>query len=233
MALIHRWPLTENANDVVGGLNLANNGGVTFSNYGGLFNGSSRKLTAMSSFSGSSLSICCWVKPLSHTGSGNGHCVSMDFFNDSSANKGVAIQLRDSTDGKSRACLNAVKAVSSLTYNSTYYPTNSFTYVAVTWDGTTVELFWGNSQIASAAQSVAPSGSVCALGGFGGFDGAYTGYYDGYMIDARVYDHNLSQSEIDALVAAGPDGTYTRTRPRIPTPVILSTMPAALTRGFR
>ena len=231
MALIHRWPLTENANDVVGGLNLTNNGGVTFSNDGGLFNGSSRKLTAMSSFSGSSLSICCWVKPLSHTGSGKGHCVSMDFFNDGSANKGLAIMLRNLTDGKSRAGLCGVNAVSSLTYNSTYYPTNCFTYVAATWDGTTLKFFWGNSQIASAAQSVAPSGSVCALGGFGGFNNEYTGYYHGYMIDARVYDHNLSQSEIDALLAVGPNGAAAH---RLPIPVILSTMPpAALTRGFR
>ena len=44
MALIHRWPLTSGPEDVVGGLHMTNNGGVTFDASGAVFSGSNRLL---------------------------------------------------------------------------------------------------------------------------------------------------------------------------------------------
>ena len=45
--LVHHWPLTSNANDVVGSLHLTNNNGVTFSELGAKFTAtSSQSLTA-------------------------------------------------------------------------------------------------------------------------------------------------------------------------------------------
>lgn len=61
MSLIHRWPLTENPNDVVGSLNMTNNGGVTFSSDGTLIDSTNKNLAfTRSAFIPATISI--WVK---------------------------------------------------------------------------------------------------------------------------------------------------------------------------
>mgnify|MGYP001260888785 CR=1 FL=1 len=59
--LLHRWPLTENANDVVGTLNLTNNGSVTFSSNGASFNGSNQSLTGTATWP-SNFTATAWIK---------------------------------------------------------------------------------------------------------------------------------------------------------------------------
>ena len=56
-----------------------------------------------------------------------------------------------------------------------------------------------------------------------------------YHLDARIYSHPLSQTEIDALVAAGPEGDVVGANnlSRPPLPAVLSCLPASLSRGFR
>ena len=65
--------------------------------------------------------------------------------------------------------------------------------------------------------------------------GLYNGcYWKGLLADARIYDHALSQAEVDALYVAGPNGNapvVDLSRP--PLPAILACLPASLARGFR
>ncbi len=59
--LIHRWPLTANANDVVGALTLSNIGSVTFPD-GASFNGSSQALYAGAMTLPTVFTVTGWIK---------------------------------------------------------------------------------------------------------------------------------------------------------------------------
>ena len=73
--------------------------------------------------------------------------------------------------------------------------------------------------------------STLALGGFGAYSGEGAA---GNILDTRIYDHALSQSEISALAADGPNGNPVgAVLSRPPLPAVLSCLPASLSRGFR
>ena len=64
--LIHRWRLTENANDAVGALHFSNYGGVTFSANGALFSGAQSLYATHGAQNPGAYSI--WVNPSAYTG---------------------------------------------------------------------------------------------------------------------------------------------------------------------
>jgi hypothetical protein len=81
---------------------------------------------------------------------------------------------------------------------------NVWTHLAMTFDGTTVRLFIGGSQVAS----VAASGSIVTTTGvlrIGG-NGPPGGYFQGLIDDLRIYNRALSAAEIqsDMTTAVGP-----------------------------
>ena len=218
MALIHRWPLTENANDIVGGLNLTNNGTVAFSAEGASFNGSSQWLSGTKTMPASG-SITAWVK-----------CLSVDkirsvlMVTDSSNSYSNGISISTKLNGYWNQ--NMLSGNTDVT--SALYPSTSHVFVAVTANQsgttTTIAVFRNGIKDGEGSGTVNVRNSVLAIGRWGSYNGHY---FHGYIQDTRIYDHALTQSEISALYADGP------VRTRISTPVILSTMPAALTRGFR
>jgi hypothetical protein len=213
MALIHRWPLTENANDVVGGLNLANNGAVTFSADGASFNGSNQWLSGTKSIQTLSLSV--WVKFSTAKDQTAFAFAGASFVAGLGANLGDPVILYG---------------------NGGYINENSgvdisdgqFHCVVVTRNATSTS----HALLIDGVKKAEKSYSFTMNSNFSiGRLGASTGwYYAGVAADARIYDHVLSEAESLDLYTVGPNGGGGKS---IPTPVILSTMPAALTRGFR
>ena len=112
------------------------------------------------------------------------------------------------------------------------YPSTQKTLSVLTYDSATQKLAYyrNDTKITEGNRVNGTTVTSFAIGRYGLYNG---GYWKGLLADARIYDHALSQSEIDALYAAGPNGDAKQLSP-LPLPVILSTcLPASLSRGFR
>ena len=217
MALIHRWPLTENANDVVDGLHLTNNGTVTFSVDGASFNGSNQWLSGTKSIQ--TLSFSIWVKfSTAKTQIAFGFCGA------------------NYTDGLGTILENPVILYGNGGYieikTSVDISDGQFHCVVVTRNAasTSHALFIDGVQRAGTSNSFTMASNF-AIGRLGSNN---DWYYAGVAADARIYDHVLSEAESLDMYADGPNGSGgASVRTRISTPVILAAMPTALTRGFR
>ena len=220
MALIHRWPLTSGPEDVVGGLHMTNNGGVTFDASGAVFSGSNRLLCNKTWPPVFCLSA--WVKypsagPLCLLGiADSSGCRCAGFMGDTNAFlsiHGGTLKLytgQDLSGGQWHHLL----------FRGYASGTN-------TWE------FWVDSASCSTGVSGFTLASTFALGGIGAYsaDGAA-----GNILDARIYDHTLSQAEINALVAAGPNIIPTWTDlplSRPPLPALLGGSPYVGQKGWR
>jgi glucose/arabinose dehydrogenase len=75
-------------------------------------------------------------------------------------------------------------------------PTNTWSHLAVTWDGATLRLYVGGVPVASKAVtgSLAVSTAPFRIGG----NGIWGEYFSGAIDEVRVYDHALTQTEIQA-----------------------------------
>ncbi|MDD3263473.1 MAG: hypothetical protein PHT94_01095 [Candidatus Nanoarchaeia archaeon] len=217
MALIHRWPLTKNANDVVGGLHLTNNGTVTFSVDGASFNGSNQWLSGTKSIQ--TLSFSLWVKfSTAKTQIAFGFCGA-------NYNSGLGTKLENPV-----ILYGNGGYINSMT--SVDISDGRFHCVVVTRNAasTSHALFIDGVQRAGTSHSFTMDSNF-AIGRLGSNN---DWYYAGVAADARIYDNVLSESEALELYTMGPNYVgVNHPRPRVSTPVILSTMPTALTRGFR
>lgn len=212
MALIHRWPMLENANDVVGGLNMTNNGGVTFSSDGALIDSASKNLAfTRSAFRPSSISI--WIK---------GTLVNRLFGAAASGDNGYSLFYSSSKLWFVPIHSETAVAVSQSS------PIENWMHVVGVADTNTIALFRDNTKEATATMSGVTSRTDFGINAYTPTAGPLN------ILDVCWFDHALDDSEVAAIYAAGPNGEIaTILRRSAPTPVILSTMPAALTRGFR
>ncbi len=85
-------------------------------------------------------------------------------------------------------------------YGLATLPVNTWTYLAATYDGTTVRLYVNGTLVASQPQTgvMANSTSPLQIGG----DSIYGQYFHGMIDEVRVYDRALSVTEIQTDMAA-------------------------------
>jgi glucose/arabinose dehydrogenase/fibronectin type 3 domain-containing protein len=89
-------------------------------------------------------------------------------------------------------------------------PLDTWTYVALTYDGSVLRLYVNGTQVASRAATgaIATSANPLWIGG----NSPYGEYFTGLIDEARLYDRALSQTEIEAdmnapIVPTAPDST--------------------------
>ena len=196
-ALIHRWPLTANANDVVGSLNLTNNGSVTFSADGASFNGSNQWLSGTKT-PPSNITMTIWVTSNAFAE----YAAPFLFSNNEAVNR-----LGFSFNSYRLICeLGAGQDIrtGNTEFTSANYPPNTPVLLTVTIKSGEQKLYRGNTLLASG--TFANLGTVdtnFSIGRFGAYPTLY--YWNGKLADARIYDYALTSSEISALAAAGPN----------------------------
>ena len=228
MALIHRWPLTSGSEDVVGGLVTTNNGGVTFDSNGGHFNGSNQWLS-FTKTRPASYSMSIWVQP-----------VALD--NRMAPFTGSDIVGRNSSVwGFSTTSTSALRVFScseifleiSSEMTDVKYPPGAMTLMAFTFENGNILYYRNMNNVASTVISGYGSGAnTVSIGRCGAYNGFY---WKGLLADARIYDHALSQSEIDALYAAGPNDLWGADLPlsRPLLPALLGGSPYVGQKGWR
>jgi len=202
MALVHRWPLTANANDVVGGLNLVNNGSVTFDpTNGASFNGS-QWLSGVCTLT-NPFSMSIWLK-FPNVSANGGSFV----FGDSSGN--LASRAGFYHSGASYAFLGT--SIYALDFTAVNYPSTSFVLCTITYDGTTLKLYRGITMTVSATTPFVTPDSNLSLGRFGANSQSNL-YFTGNQLDARIYS-NAIDSQIPSLYSAGPYTSAFRATPK-------------------
>ena len=82
------------------------------------------------------------------------------------------------------------------TYGPTALPMNTWTHLALTYDGATLRLYVNGVQVSSLAQtgSLPTSTNPLQIGG----DSIYGQYFQGTIDEIRIYNRALSASEIQA-----------------------------------
>jgi RHS repeat-associated protein len=105
---------------------------------------------------------------------------SYDLAADSSANK-PALVINNGT-------------TTPATYGPSAFPTAQWAHLAGTWDGTTAKLYVDGTLVKTQAMAgpIAPGSDMLYIGGLG------TGYVDGTIDEARIYNRALSQTEVQA-----------------------------------
>lgn len=194
--LIHRWKLTENANDIVGALHLTNNGSVTFSTTNGAsFNGSTQYLSGTLSLPTSGV-LSLWARPSSYgnrnPGGWGANSGGYGFTGFSSNASNVLYAYYQYTS----------VALSGKTYNETDFPSDEYTNVIIKWNGTTLKTYVGGDRLSGDVSIGSADASTFAIGGMGVY---INGRFAGYIKDARVYNIELSDSQIEQLVTNGPN----------------------------
>ena len=114
-------------------------------------------------------------------------------------------------------------------YGTATLPTNTWTHLAATFDGTTLRLYVNGAQVSSVAKtgSIVTSTNPLQIGG----DNIYGQYFAGLIDDVRVYNSALSQSEIatDMNTPVGGGGSVAPDT----TPPTVASVRAALRRDER
>jgi hypothetical protein len=82
------------------------------------------------------------------------------------------------------------------TFGTAALPTNTWTHLAVTYDGAALRLYVNGVQVASLAQTghLVTSANPLQIGG----DSLYGQYFQGTIDEVRIYNQALSASEIQA-----------------------------------
>lgn len=193
MALVHRWPLTADANDIVGSLNLTNNGGVTFDPVNGAnFNGTNQSLSGIYTLT-NPFSISVWVKFSNVTQS-----CSPIFFCSSVPDQRAGMAFET---GNAEAYVGNVVTTSASSFTAINYPPTVDVLCSMTYDSTTLRFYRGTTLIVSAARSFNTNAVTFALSRLG----PYNGYYlAGSELDLRFYTDAID-SQIPALNLAGPN----------------------------
>lgn len=200
MALINRFPLTTDGNDVVGGLVATNNGGITFSPTSGAnFNGTTQWLSYIVSRSSGAFSMSVWVKPSNFTTSS-----FQGIFSSASVSAGNA---RGISTYLGMTYVYTGGGNSGHTANTewtiTNFPSSIFTLMVVTYDGTTAKIYRNNINTFTGTVVDGVIDSNLSIGRFGS-GSSY--FYSGNCLDARYYSHVFTTAEITTLVLAGPNG---------------------------
>lgn len=216
MAITNRWPLTSafGARDVVGGIDLTNNGAVTFSDDGASFNGTNQWLSGTKTLP-AAFSMSVWAVSTVSGGAMIGTC-------NTAAPYGQTNIFTVNTDLRGQLCGSGqyMNAVGMWTASST-----PRLIVYTKTSGGACTLYLGNSAVATGTYATETQSPNFAIGRNGTNN---SGYLTGKILDARIYDHALAPGEITALASRGPwpylqvpnDGAYYGTVTRVPIPDI-------------
>lgn len=193
--LIHRWRLTENANDAVGALGLTNNGTVAFSMDGASFNGSTQYLSGTLSLPTSG-TLSLWIRPSAFGNRNpggwgtNGGGYGFTGFSSNTSNILYAYYKYSAL------------ALSGKTYCEADFPSASYTNVTVTWNGAALKTYVGGEQLTGNVSVGGVNSVYFAIGSMGTYG---SGRFAGCIKDARVYEVELSGAQIELLAANGPN----------------------------
>lgn len=203
--LLHRWPLISDANDLVGDLDLTNNGTVTFSANGASFNGSNQWLSGTLA-KPNAWTMSAWVTPVDFSAQRSVACACP-----SDGDSQLAWGLWNSKFGElgTLMCFGAsvndpqiyVKVAAELT--TAHYPMNAPTLaVAVYVDGALS--VYRDSGLVGAVSGISPSvgSTFFSIGRSGAMN---AGYWYGTIADVRLYSVALTPADIALMAAAGPN----------------------------
>ena len=115
-------------------------------------------------------------------------------------------------------------------FGTSALPTNTWSFLTETYDGSTVRLYVNGTQVASTAHTgnIATSTNPLQIGG----DSIYGQYFAGLIDNVRVYNTALSAAQIQAdqttAVTSGPD-TTAPTQPGTPNTTVVSSSEIDLT----
>lgn len=196
--LIHRWRLTENANDAVGTLHLTNNNSVTFSANGASFNGSNQWLSCTKTRP-SQFTMVAWVTPVNFSARRCAFC-ACDAGGATSKVWGMYTEYSSLTSLAACVCVaSELIIINELTI--TNYPTNVKTLMTLTYDGTTAKAYRGVSLLGSKAFAAGTGSTDLSVGRCG----AHGLYWYGSIADVRLYSRALTAAEITVLANNGPN----------------------------
>lgn len=220
MALIHRWPLTANANDVVGSWHMTNVGGVTFSQEGGAEFSGSNNLNIASITLPTVFSMTAWVK-LKTAGSTQYNSVC-----GMASGAGLSYVPYGTSYVRHQCC--------GIEVSSTGVPfVDDWFMIGMGTNGSnlTTKYFNGTYQSTTSVGATRTFANWQIGRGFW----ATNTYLDGYVVDFRIHGTNLSQSEYDALKEAGPNVMWAGagSAPPLNKAVLLSMAPTAMQIGGR
>ncbi len=205
--LMGAWAFNEGTGtttaDASGNGNTGTLVGATWSTqgrYGGAlsFNGSSlvRVADSASIDLTSAMTLSAWIMP---TATQNGWRTVMQrqtdsYFLNASSDAGALRPAGGATIGSG----------SPLVYGPTANPVNTWTHVALTYDGSTMRLFVNGTQVASTAASgtIQATDNPLWIGG----NNPYGEYFTGLIDDVRVYNRALTQADIQADLGSGITG---------------------------
>lgn len=179
-------------------LNLTNNGSVTFSSDGASFNGSSQWLSGTLTCP-EIVTLSMWFKS-NNLGSGAecpiGFALSSSPYNQlgfggNASNSNTYVY----TGGNSYITLAG-------DWNVGNYPPTSFVHVLIVMDAFSSKLYRNGVLINDSLITRGAIATSFAIGQIGAYQPSY---FNGLILDARIYDYAVSASEIAALAAAGPN----------------------------
>lgn len=212
MALIHQWKLTTDATDSVGGLAITNNGGVTFSPANGAgFNGSNQWLSFTKSLIPSSeFSMSIWIKCKDITSGNNGYLAPFGSC-DSNGSYRTGFQFNYQLTKIYGIYGNTFSAGSNTDFTPINYPLSLFTMITLTYSNNVSSLYRNDILVAQGSSNPQLIDSAWAIGRFGSFADLT---FSGNLLDARMYSHALTITEITSLVSAGANGGASSTPPQ-------------------
>jgi len=204
MALIHRWTLREDASDMVGSLNLVQSGSgsslVSFDHDNCAYFPSAKALTGTLTLP-DSFSFSLWVKPTDF--------VSRQMFMGTCNSSGLNYTGFDCLINDDSLCFlvnaNAIsQGAIGNKYNQTNYPSNKFTHIVGTYNGTNINIYYNGDSISSAVRAKQTAlDTNFALGKHGS---SPYGFFTGWLADARIYDHILNPIEVKNIFNSGVNG---------------------------
>lgn len=196
----------ENVNDELGANNLTNNNSVGF-NAAKFNNGADGSTTNTNKFlnvasalnyNGGAYAISLWVKATAEIGSGAYDiCEIQDAVTDTSLL--ISYEYNGGTRRLNCGRLRSGVAFDNITSNQTF-GTSTFHHIVLTYDGSTVRLYFNNSDVGNAASS--GNGSVALTSGFEllvGRAGASGNFTSGIIDDVALFNRNLTAAEVNTI----------------------------------
>lgn len=194
--LIHRWPLTSNANDIVGALNMTNNGSVTFSANGASFNGSSQWLSCTKTRP-TQFTMTSWITPVNFSARRCAFAAS----DDTGTNGWGWCAYPTNENANVVVTEGSINIPNELTL--THYPSNTKTLSVVTYGSGSLKAYRNSMLIAeTTVNGSGTSSNSLSVGRFGAYDYAY---WYGTIADVRLYNRALTSFEIEVLADNGPN----------------------------
>jgi hypothetical protein len=198
MALVNRFPLTTNANDIVGSITPTNNGSVTFSTVNGAsFNGTNQWLSFSKNITlGNPISISIWLRFFNVTQN------ACPFSSDSSGTNITGLWY---LGGSEQGAYGEQLCVNSGGYILSNYLPSLFVLCTLTYDGSSIlSLYRGNTLVHS--NSISGQSTPDSNWAIGRRGAVSYGYFLGNALDARMYNHCQTSLEVAINNASGPNG---------------------------